>query len=145
MEQATVNSQTYGATLSRIALGSILLAHGVLKVSVFTVAGTAGYFESLGLPAIAAYLTIFGELAGGIALITGLYTRLTALLTIPLLLGATWAHAGNGWVFSNQGGGWEFPALLVVLAVVVALQGAGAFALRSIPLLDRFIPKPLRA
>lgn len=44
----------YGATLTRISLGSVLLAHGLLKLLVFTVPGTVAYFGSLGLPAIAA-------------------------------------------------------------------------------------------
>ncbi|MCH2038600.1 MAG: DoxX family protein [Rickettsiales bacterium] len=138
-------SQDYGAFLTRLSLGVILLAHGLLKVMVFTIPGTVAFFESLGLPAIIAYLTIFAEIAGGFALILGLYSRLTALLSLPILLGATWAHIGNGWVFSNQGGGWEFPALLVVLATSVALQGAGAFALRKIPVIDAFIPQLLKA
>ena len=141
------NTQTpnYGATITRLSLGVILLAHGLLKVFVFTIPGTVGFFESLGLPAIIAYLTIFGEIAGGAALIAGLYTRLTALLSVPILLGATWAHAGNGWVFSNQGGGWEFPALLVVMAIAVAVQGSGSFAFKTIPVIDKFIPTILKA
>lgn len=139
------STQDYGAFITRISLGSILLAHGLLKVMVFTIPGTVGYFESLGLPAIIAYLTIFGEIAGGFALITGIYTRLAALLSLPILLGATWAHIGNGWVFSNQGGGWEFPALLAILAVAVAVQGAGSFAIRKLPIIDTFIPQALKA
>ena len=90
-------------------------------------------------------MTIFGEVAGGAALLLGVYSRLTALLTLPILLGATWVHIGNGWVFNSQGGGWEFPALLVVLATVVAIQGAGSFALRKLPVIDSFIPEPLKA
>ena len=144
-----MNSNTqnpnYGATITRLSLGVILLAHGLLKVFVFTIPGTVGFFESLGLPAIIAYLTIFVEIAGGAALIAGLYTRLTALLSVPILLGATWAHAGNGWVFSNQGGGWEFPALLVVMAIAVAVQGSGSFAFKTIPVIDKFIPTILKA
>ena len=135
----------YGATITRLSLGVILLAHGLLKIFVFTIPGTVGFFESLGLPAMVAYLTILGEIAGGTALIAGIYTRLTALLSVPILLGATWAHAGNGWVFSNQGGGWEFPALLVVMAIAVAVQGSGSFAFKTIPVIDKFIPTILKA
>lgn len=135
----------YGATITRLSLGVILLAHGLLKIFVFTIPGTVGFFESLGLPATVAYLTIFGEIAGGAALIIGIYTRLTALLSVPILLGATWAHAGNGWVFSNQGGGWGFPALLVVMAIAVAVQGSGSFAFKTIPVIDKFIPTILKA
>lgn len=138
-------AQNYGATTTRIALGSVLLSHGLLKVIVFTIPGTIGYFESLGLPPILAYLTIFGEIAGGTALILGLYSRLAAMLSIPILLGATWAHIGNGWVFNSEGGGWEFPALLVVLAITVSLQGNGVLALRKLPVIDRFVPETLKA
>ena len=141
----TTKHLNYGATLTRLSLGTILLAHGLLKVFVFTIPGTVGFFESLGLPAIVAYLTIFGEVVGGSALIAGVYSRLTALLSVPILLGATWAHLGNGWIFSNEGGGWEFPALLVVLALVVAIQGGGAFAVKKLPVIDGFIPKMLKA
>lgn len=134
-----------GATLARLTLGIVLLAHGLLKLTVFTVPGTVGFFASLGLPAIAAYLTIFGEVVAGVAIILGLYTRLAALLSLPILLGAVWVHASSGWLFSNEGGGWEFPLVLVALATVVALQGAGAYALRKLPLVDGFIPDGLKA
>ena len=145
-ETLTMNTSTtnHGAFLTRITLGSILLAHGALKIFVFTVPGTVGFFGSLGLPAIVAYLTIFGEVIGGSALILGIYPRLVALLSLPILLGAAWVHSGNGWVFSNEGGGWEFPVLLIVLAIVVAIQGAGSFAIKQVPGVDRLIPAPLK-
>lgn len=139
------SNPNYGALTARMALGTILLAHGLLKVFVFTVVGTVGYFESVGMPAFAAYMTIFGELAGGTALILGLYSRLAALLSLPILLGALSVHAANGWVFSNQGGGWEFPAILVVLAIIVAIGGNGPFAIRKLPLFDALIPAALKA
>jgi putative oxidoreductase len=134
-----------GTTLIRLSLGSVLLSHGLLKLVVFTVPGTVAFFASLGLPAIFAYLTIFAEIAGGIAILLGLYSRLVALLSLPILLGAVWVHSGNGWLFSAEGGGWEYPLLLVVLAIVVAMQGGGAFALRKLPIIDGFIPQQLKA
>ncbi|GAA0592827.1 DoxX family protein [Caenispirillum bisanense] len=127
----------YAALLLRLTLGVTILAHGLLKVVVFTPAGTAQYFGSLGLPAAAAYLVIFAEVAGGIALILGLWTRLAALLLVPVLLGALWVHAGNGWVFSAEGGGWEFPAFWTMTLLVQALLGDGAHAVRTpVRLLD---------
>jgi putative oxidoreductase len=142
MNTLTLN---HGAFLNRLALGIILLAHGALQIFVFTIPGTVGFFESLGLPAMMAYLTVFGEVAGGTALILGIYPRLAALLSLPILAGAAWAHLGNGWLFSNQGGGWEFPVLLVVLALVVAMQGAGSFAIKKLPIIDKLIPSSLKA
>lgn len=138
-----IDSKTapYAALLLRVSLGVMFLAHSLyLKVFVFTLPGTVGFFESLGLPAIAAYLTILAEIAGGIALILGFQTRLVALAVIPVLLGAIWVHAGNGWVFSNQGGGWEYPLFLVVAALVQALLGSGAYAVKAPALLGRKLP-----
>jgi putative oxidoreductase len=133
-----------GAFLTRITLGSILLAHGALKIFVFTIPGTVGFFASLGLPAVAAYLTIFAEVAGGVALILGIYPRVVSVLSLPILIGASWAHSDNGWLFSNEGGGWEFPVLLGVLAVIVAVQGAGSFAIMRLPVVDSLTPASLK-
>uniref|UniRef100_UPI0035655CFB DoxX family protein n=1 Tax=Thalassovita aquimarina TaxID=2785917 RepID=UPI0035655CFB len=72
----------YAATALRVSSGALFLAHGLLKVNVFTIAGTVGYFESLGLPALFAYLTILAELAGGAARILGVATRLVSLALI---------------------------------------------------------------
>jgi putative oxidoreductase len=46
-----------------------------------------------------------------------------------VLMGAVWAHAGNGWVFSGAHGGWEYPLYLTVLAIAQILLGDGALAL----------------
>jgi putative oxidoreductase len=122
----------YAAFILRLSLGVVLLAHSLyLKLFVFTLPGTAQYFESIGLPAALAYLVFFAEAIGGLALITGYRTRLVSLSLIPILLGATWAHSGNGWVFSSQGGGWEFPLFLVAMAVVQVLLGDGALSLSA--------------
>ncbi len=127
----TYSQTEIGSFLLRLAFGTILLAHGLLKVFVFTIPGTIAFFEGQGIPAIIAYLTIFGEIAGGLAILAGVLTRLAAALSIPIMIGATWVHLGNGWVFSSKNGGWEFPALLIVLAIVVTLQGPGLFAVKK--------------
>lgn len=117
--------QPAAITLLRLSLGVMALAHGLLKLLVFTVPGTVGYFESLGLPGEFAYLTILAEVGGGLALLLGVYTRWIALAMIPTLLGATWVHSGNGWMFSNEGGGWEFPLFWAVALLVQAGLGGG--------------------
>jgi putative oxidoreductase len=112
-----------GDTVLRVALGLMFIAHSVvLKYFTFTLAGTAQYFASIGLPASLAYVVFAAEAVGGVLLVLGLYTRWVALALVPVLLGAMWVHAGNGWVFSAPNGGWEYPLFLIVISVVVALQ-----------------------
>lgn len=121
----------YAALLLRVSLGVLLLAHGLLlKVFTFGIPGTVGFFESIGYPGFFAYLVILGEIGGGLALILGLWTRWIALLMLPILIGATLQHVGNGWLFSSANGGWEFPAFWTVTLVVQALLGDGALAWR---------------
>jgi putative oxidoreductase len=117
--------------LLRVGLGVMYLTHSViLKVTTYGFDGTAQYFESIGLPSALAYATIVAEAVGGLLLIAGYKARETALALTPILVGALWAHAGNGWVFSNQGGGWEYPLFLIVVSVAVALNPGRALASR---------------
>ena len=119
----------YGIALLRVALGVLLLAHGALKFFVFTLPGTAAFFASAGFPAWTAYLVAPAEVLGGLALMLGFQTRLVALLSLPILLGALSVHLGNGWLFSAPKGGWEFPAFLVVAMLAQTLLGSGAVSL----------------
>lgn len=121
----------YAALIMRLALGILFLAHFGLKFFVFTPAGTANFFVSLGLPGALAYLTMAVELAGAIALILGVYTRVVAVVLIPVLLGAiATVHGPAGFFFTNPNGGWEFPAFWIVGLIVLALTGDGKYALK---------------
>lgn len=133
----------YGATALRVTLGLLFLAHAGLKLFVFTPAGTAQFFGSLGLPPVLAHATIFAEVVGGLALIVGFYSRVVAIALIPILLGAIFTvHGPAGFFFTNPKGGWEFPALWIVGLIAVALIGDGAYALRTTPAAKR---EPLTA
>ncbi|HEX6639021.1 MAG TPA: DoxX family protein [Steroidobacteraceae bacterium] len=113
--------------LLRISLGVMYLTHSVvLKLFTYGLAGTAAYFASIGLPSGLAYVVFTAEAAGGVLLLANIATGWVSLALIPILGGALWAHAGNGWVFSNTGGGWEYPLFLIVVSVVVALQALAA-------------------
>lgn len=119
-----------GVTVSRIGLGIVLLAHSAyLKLVIYTLPGTAQFFTSIGLPAFLAYLVFAVETLAGIALLVGWRTSLAAISVVPVLLGATWAHWSYGWLFTNNGGGWEYPALLSIFAIAQALLGDGALAI----------------
>jgi putative oxidoreductase len=120
----------YAALVLRLALGALFLAHGSLKLLVFKPSGTAAYFQSLGLPGFVAYLTMAAELGGGILLILGIATSLVSLALIPLILGTIFmVHGSKGWMFSNEGGGWEFPAFWAVSLLVQAMLGSGAISI----------------
>ena len=118
------------AVVNRITLGTVVIAHSLyLKLFIFTLPGTAEFFSSIGLPGLLAYVVFFLEAVCGIALISGFQSQLASIILIPVLLGAAWAHWGSGWLFSNQGGGWEYPLVLVLMAVVQAFLGNGKYAI----------------
>jgi putative oxidoreductase len=128
--QAADRRAAAATLLLRVTLGVMFIAHALLKYVVFTLPGTAQFFGSLGLPPTSGYLVFAAELIGGAMLILGVYPRYVAIALLPVLLGATWAHAGNGWLFSAPNGGWEYPLFLSIAAVVQFLLGDGALALR---------------
>jgi putative oxidoreductase len=126
-------STAYAALLLRIALGTMFIAHALLKILVFTPAGTQGFFDSLGVPGWFAYPTMGAELVGGILLVLGVQTRAVALLLLPVLIGSiVLVHGANGWLYTNANGGWEYSAFLIVASIVQALLGNGAFSLSSL-------------
>ncbi len=125
----------YAALLLRLSLGVMFLAHGLLKLIVFTPAGTVKYFESIGYPGFFAYIIILAEIGGGAALLLGLWTRAITVALLPIMVGATLQHAGNGWVFSTPGGGWEFPVFWTLTLAVQFLLGDGAYAVKPAALL----------
>jgi putative oxidoreductase len=123
----------YALFILRVALGVMFIAHALLKYVVFTMPGFAGFLSQIGYPAALAWPVFLVELLGGVALVVGIWPRAVALLLTPVLIGATLVHAGNGWLFTNANGGWEYPLFLVVAGLAVVLGGDGAFALKPTP------------
>lgn len=115
------------ALILRTTLGSMFIAHGLLKIMVFTMPGTVQFFDAVGFPGWMAYVVTVAEIAGGIGLIAGMYTRQIAYAMVPVLLGAFYVHSGNGWLFTNQNGGWEYPLFLLAATIVQALLGPGKY------------------
>jgi putative oxidoreductase len=130
-------SSPYGAALLRISLGVMWIAHASLKLFVFTLPGTARFFESVGYPGVLAYPVFAVELLGGLALVLGIYARQVSLALVPVMAAAALVHIHNGWVFTSPGGGWEYPVFLIVVSVALWLLGDGAWALRRSP---RLVP-----
>jgi putative oxidoreductase len=138
MTSSTLNPTTnYGVALIRVSLGTMWIAHALLKLLVFTLPGTAQFFASIGFPGFLAYPVFAVELLGGLALVLGVYARQVSLALVPVMAVAASVHFGNGWVHTSPNGGWEYPVFLTVASTALWLLGDGAFAARRS---DRFVP-----
>ena len=131
------SSNAYGVTLLRVSLGIMWISHALLKLFVFTLPGTAQFFQSVGFPGFLAYPVFAFELLGGIALVFGIYARQLSLALVPVMAAAASVHFGNGWVHTSPNGGWEYPVFLTLASLALWLMGDGALAIRSS---DRFVP-----
>ena len=129
------SSTQFGITVLRVSLGVMWIAHALLKLFVFTLPGTAQFFVTVGFPGFLAYPVFAAELLGGIALLLGVYARQVALVLVPVMAAAAWVHLPNGWLHTNAGGGWEYPAFLVAASIALWLLGDGAAAIKSSGLL----------
>ncbi|MEO6623773.1 MAG: DoxX family protein [Burkholderiaceae bacterium] len=136
MRQQPNQSTQVGISMLRVSLGVMWIAHALLKLLVFTLPGTAQFFQSVGFPGFLAYPVFAVEILGGIALVSGFYARQVSLVLVPVMLAAASVHFGNGWVFTSPNGGWEYPIFLTMASASLWLIGDGAFAIcRS----DRFV------
>ena len=130
-------STDWGVALLRVSLGTMYLAHSVvLKLFTYGLAGTAGYFVSIGLPGWLAYVTFAAEAVGGVLILIGFHSRWVALALTPALLGAViWAHGANGWVFTaHQLGAAAVASAAGIIRTVtggyeLAFIGSGALCL----------------
>lgn len=121
---------TTALTALRIILGFLFAAHGWQKFTEWTIAGTQASFAKMGVPAadVMAPAVAALELAGGIALILGILTRIVAALLVLDMLGALFlVHAPAG-IFAAKGG-YELVLLLATSAFALALTGAGRMSL----------------
>ena len=141
MNQSTANDPgRYGVALLRVSLGIMWVAHASLKWFVFTLPGTAKFFESVGVPGLLAYPVFAAELVGGLALLFGVFARQAALALVPIMVVAAWVHLPNGWAHTSPGGGWEYPVFLIVVSVAVWLLDDGAFVIRRTGFLAPALP-----
>jgi putative oxidoreductase len=121
-----MNKNEMGALLLRVVLGITFFVHGVSKLQ-GGLENTAGWFSSIGIPGILAYVVTGIELIGGIALIVGLGTRIVSALMALIMLGAiVKVKMGTGFL-----GGYELDLVLMVIAIYLAMNGSSMISVDS--------------
>jgi putative oxidoreductase len=113
-----------------VALGALILLHGIAKVR-GGIDGIVTAVTQAGLPAPFAYLVYVGEVVAPLLLIVGLWTRLAALVVAVNMVFAVYlAHPAQLFQLTRSGA-WaiELQALFLIVAIVVALLGAGRYSL----------------
>jgi putative oxidoreductase len=137
LHSLVATGDSYAPTLLRVALGLMILPHGLQKTvgafGGYGFKGTMGYFTgTLGIPWILAFLAIVAESVGGVMLLLGVGTRLAALAVGGVMLVAAWQHRSNGffmnWTGAQKGEGYEFHLLAVAIALALGLLGGGALS-----------------
>ncbi|OLC56214.1 MAG: hypothetical protein AUH85_07215 [Chloroflexi bacterium 13_1_40CM_4_68_4] len=117
----------------RIAVGVVILPHGLLKFGLVgkggSISGVAGWFQGLGFrPGIFwAYVSALGETLGGVLTILGLGGPIgPGIVAADLVVVTIVAHYPKGF-WANEGG-WEFPVPLAAGAFAVTLLGNGRWS-----------------
>lgn len=123
-----------GLLIIRLIVGLTMAAHGAQKLfgwfGGYGLAGVGGWLESLGIKngKYWAFVAGFAEFAGGIAFAAGFLTALAAAgLVATMLVAIATAHKGKG--YWNTNGGSELNWIIALVAVGIALTGAGAYSL----------------
>ena len=121
-----------GILILRVAVGAVIFTHGLLKPLVFTLPGTMEFFEKNGFPGWTAIPVFILELVCGGFLMVGLLSRWAAAALIPVMIGALMVHWPHGWMFDQQGGGWEYIAFLTAALLSIVALGDGRFSLDTL-------------
>lgn len=120
----------YGIFLLRVAIGIDWIAHAFLK----TYRGMNTHEALLaknGITPLLAWPTFGVEVIGGFAILLGWYTRQWSAFLLVFLAVVVWIKWPVGWLYSNTGGGWEYPLFWLSAQTALMLAGSGAFALQT--------------
>ena len=138
LKKIIATDNDYAGTIARLALAIVIFPHGAQKVLGWFggngFSGTMGFFtETMGLPWIVAFLVVMGEFLGPIGLAVGALVRPAAAGLVIIMGGAIQVHWQHGffmnWYGNQQGEGFEYHLLVIALAFIVILKGAGAYSI----------------
>jgi putative oxidoreductase len=122
----------YGILVLRVAVGIDWIVHAFLKTwrGMYT---HEALLAKNGITPLLAWPTFSAEVIGGCAILLGWYTRQWAAFLLVFLAVVVWIKSPVGWLYSNAGGGWEYPLFWLLAQAALVLAGSGAFALQTDP------------
>ena len=121
--------------LGRVAIGVCFVIHGLGKLGLVGTGNMQGFvdwLDSLGVPMapVQARMAMMSEIAGGSALVLGLFTRPACVLLIfTMIVAGLLGHKGAGYLITNNPPGAEYTINLAVICAVLALLGPGVISL----------------
>lgn len=118
-----MNFKVLSLFLLRVVVGVVFIAHGWAKIS--NMEGTIGFFASLGLASVLAYVVAYVEFLGGLAVLLGVYSRWASYALALVMVGAIYTVKFQ----SGFMGGYELDLVLFASALVIAFSGAGPYSL----------------
>lgn len=122
--------QDIGKLVLRIALGLLILLHGIFKLR-HGIGGIEGMVAAHGLPGFVAYGVLVGEVLAPVLLLLGWFSRVgAALVAVNMLFAFALAHMGQ-LARLNEQGGWALELQGMYLAVALALLGPGRYAINQ--------------
>lgn len=156
LRRVLATSPVVSPLLARITLGLVLLPHGAQHLlgwlGGYGFKGTLAWMTgTLGFPAPLAALAIIVEFLAPLALLAGLVARPAAVGVIGLMLGAFSTHVTNGFFMNWFGAlpagqeGFEYHIVVIALAAIVALEGAGAWSVDRLLSRGAGVPMPQSA
>ncbi len=129
----------WGFLFVRLALGVVFFAHGAQKVLGWYgghgIAATLTMFGHMGIPAPLAIIAMFTEFLGGLGLIFGVLTRLSALgIFIDMVVAVLMVHLKNGFFMNwasvpGKGEGYEYHILVMGICLLLLFAGPGRLAI----------------
>ncbi|MBS0342414.1 MAG: DoxX family protein [Proteobacteria bacterium] len=124
-----IRSDDTGKFVLRMAVGVLILLHGISKLS-SGVGFISGQLAASGLPGALAYLVFIGEILAPVLLIAGIYTRPAAWIVVINMVVAIWLVHTSQLFGVNKQGGWnlELQGMYLFGAMAVAFMGAGRFS-----------------
>jgi putative oxidoreductase len=122
-----------GKLLLRLAVGGLMLFHGVAKIlNPGALKYIGGQLAEIGLPQFIAYGVFLGEVVGPLLAIVGFYARIGGLLmACNMLFAIVLVHGGELFMLTGNGG-WalELQGLFLFGALAILFLGSGSMALR---------------